>query len=105
MCIQFNDRRGHRRLRLTSRKHFKPKPRIPKSLCVSISRQHVSVLKVSLPIELVNFCVSLPITSLLNAPALTVHDLYRRLQSLNNIPQGKWYYTEVLHVSIFVRIK
>ena len=78
---QFDDRRGHRRLKLTSRKHFKPKPKLPKSLRVSISRQHVSVLKVSLPIELVNFRVSVPITSFLSAPALTVHDLYRRLQS------------------------
>ena len=89
-CKQFNERRGHRRLRLTSQKHFKPKLKLPKRLRVSISKQCVSVLKVSLPIELVNFCVSVPsLSCFLNTSASTVHDLYRRLQSLNKIPPGK----------------
>jgi len=60
----------------------------------------MSVLKVSLPIELVNFRVSIPVKSFLNAPALTVYDLHRRLQSLDEIPQGKLYF-----IKIFVCIR
>ena len=83
-----NDRKGHRKLRLTSRKHFKPKPKLPKSLKISISMQHVSVLKVSLPIDLVNFHVSIPLSMFLDSPVPTVCVLHRRLQSLGKIPQG-----------------
>jgi len=57
----------------------------------------VSALKVSLPIELVNFCVPIPITSFLNASALTVHDLHRRLQSLKRFHKVNGsYYGEVV---------
>ena len=83
-----NDRKGHRKLRLTSRKHFKPKPKLPKSLKISISMQHVSVLKVSVPIDLVNFHVSIPLSMFLDSPVPTVCVLHRRLQSLGKIPQG-----------------
>ena len=83
-----NDRRGHRRLRLTSRKHFKPKLKLPKSLRLSVSKQHVSVLNASLPDDLFNFHVSIPVTSYFNAPVLSVLSLQQRLQSLNKIPQG-----------------
>ena len=90
MCEQMNDRRGHRKLRLTSRKHFQPKQKLPKSLRISISMQHVSVLKVSLPIELVNFRVSIPLKSFLDVPLPSVCVLQRRFQSLEKIPQGKF---------------
>ena len=46
------------------------------------------MLKVSLPIELVNFRVSVPLTSFLNAPVPTIIGLNKRLQSFNKIPQG-----------------
>ena len=88
MCQQMNDRRGYRKLRLNSRKHFKPKQKLPKNLHVSDSLQHVSVLKLSLPIELVNFQVSIPLTSFLDASAPTVTVLHTRLQSLKKIPEG-----------------
>ena len=88
MCQQMNDRRGHRKLRLNSRKHFKPKQKLPKNLPVSVSLQHVSVLKVSLPIELGNFQVSIPLTSFLDVSVPTVTVLHTRLQSLKKIPEG-----------------
>jgi len=49
----------------------------------------------------VNFRVSVPITSFLSAPALTVHDLYRRLHSWSKIPQGKGYCIELWVHHIF----
>jgi len=85
LLVQMNDRKGHRRLRLTSRKHFKPKPKLPKSLWVSISKKHVSVLKVSLPVELLNFHVSVPVTSFLNAPVSSVSNFQQRLQFLDKV--------------------
>jgi len=94
---QYNDRRGHRGLRLTSRKHFKPKPKTPTCLHVSIARQHVSVLKESLPLNLVNLKVSVPLSSFLDGPVPTLSKLYSRLQAANRIPQGK------MMISIYLR--
>ena len=90
----YNDRRGHRRLRLTSRKHFKAKSILSKSSRISISKQKVSELKVSLPIELVNFHVSVPISSFLNASVPNISVLLERLQSLKKIPQGTHFQIE-----------
>ena len=100
-----NDRRGHRRLRLTSRKHFKPKPKLPKSLRVSISRQHVSVLKVSLPVELLNFHVSVPVISFLNAPVSSVLNLQQRLQLLDKLPQGKSTCSIICSCTLHIRME
>ena len=72
--------------KLTSRKHFKA---MPMSLRISISKHNLSVLKVSLLIELVNFSVSIPLSSFLDAPVSDIYVLHKRLQSINKIPSGK----------------
>ena len=48
-----NDRRGHRKLRLTSRKHFKPKPKqVQNRVPISLSQElQPPDLKISLPLQ------------------------------------------------------
>ena len=65
---------------------------ITDNLCVSISRQNVSVLKESLPTDLVNFKVSFPITSFWDGPVLTLQELYNRVNKINKLPQGILYH-------------
>ena len=77
-----NDRRGHRKLRLHSNKHWQPKP---KRLPVSIPLRDVSVLKVSLPLS---FQVSLPLCSFVDAPVRSLDILHSRLKQCNGIPSG-----------------
>lgn len=74
-----NDRRGHRKLRLCSKKHFQPKP---KRLPVSIPLQDVSALKVSVPLS---FEVSLPMS---DAPVESIEMLHGRLKQSAVIPSG-----------------
>ena len=69
-----NDRRGHRKLRLHSNKHWQPKP---KRLPVSIPLRDVSVLK-----------VSLPLCSFVDAPVRSLDILHSRLKQCNGIPSG-----------------
>ena len=86
--LQLNDRRGHRKLRLDSRKHFKPKPKSkPKSLPISIPLKDVSVLKVSWPLS---FKVSLPLSSFNDTPVESLEKLHCRLKQSNVIPSGKY---------------
>ena len=76
------DRRGHRKLRLTSRKHFKPKP---KRVCETIAvKQPQEVQPPSLKI-------SLPVTAYINAPVSTIDNLKDRLKSYEAIPSGQKY--------------
>ena len=86
--LQLNDRKGHRKLRLDSRKHFKPKPKSkPKSLPISIPLKDVSVLKVSWPLS---FKVSLPLSSFNDTPVESLEKLHCRLKQSNVIPSGKY---------------
>ena len=68
-----NDRRGHRRLRLTSRKHFKPKPR--------------RVLKEEQQLVL-DFTVSLPLEAYSRAPVESLGDLRKRFKKCAVFPVG-----------------
>jgi len=77
-----NDRRGHRKLRLCSNKHFQPKP---KRLPVSIPLQDVSALKVSVP---PSFKVSLPMSAYTDAPVESIETLHGRLKQSAVIPSG-----------------
>ena len=68
-----NDRRGHRKLRLTSRKYFKPKPKLstkgsdPDPLCLPLT---------------------LPLTAYTDAPLMSVDILHNRLKTCDAIPPG-----------------
>ena len=67
-AMAMNDRRGHGRMRLTSRKHFRPKPKRPrKSSTISDSE--------SVPAILPSLCILLPSSAYTNAPLLSM-DIY-----------------------------
>ena len=78
-----NDRRGHRRLRLCSQKHYQPKPRkqrLPKeeSLLLSIPLRNISV----------SFKVTLPLSSYTNGSVVSVDLLHERLEQCGFLPSG-----------------
>ena len=83
------ERKGHRKLRLCSRKNYEKKKYFPKKLLVSIPRRTVCVLKVSLPINLVSFRVSLPLSAYSDSPVKSVDILHNRMIHLRTVPQGK----------------
>ena len=58
------DRRGHRKLKLTSRKHFKPK-RVRKSIAVKQSQE----------VQPPSLKISLPVTAYTNAPVSMINHL------------------------------
>ena len=76
LFFQYYDRRGKRPLRLTSRKHFQPKP---KRLRVSIPLREVSVLK-----------VSVPLSAFRDAPVETLETLHSRLKECAVFPTGMY---------------
>lgn len=74
-----NDRRGHRKLRLTSRKHFKPKPkRVRDSIAVRPSEE----------LQPPDFKISLPLEAYIDAPVKSVNILRNRLKSYGAVPSG-----------------
>ena len=82
------ERKGHRKLKLCSRKNYEKKKYIPKKLLVSISRRNVYILKVSLPINSVSFRVSLPLSAYSDSPVASVDILHNRMIHLGVVPQG-----------------
>ena len=72
-----NDRRGHRKLRLTSRKHFKPK--------LKRSHGNVSTKKSELQPD---FTISVPLEQYVDAPVKSIGSLQSRIQSCQTIPSG-----------------
>ena len=83
------ERRGHRKLRLCSVKYYEKKKYHPKSLLISIPRNSVSILPVSLPISSVNFTISLPLSLYIESPVLSPAVLHNRVQRVKAMPQGK----------------
>ena len=78
-AMAMNGRRGHRKLRLTSRKHFRPKPKqSTKSLVVSDS----------VPAFSLRLCVTLPLSSYTDAPLVSTDILHHRLKKCEAIPSG-----------------
>lgn len=81
--INMIDRRGHRKLRLTSRKHFKPKPKgkQPTLDGINVEAQpkepEPTCLKVSLPVE-----------AYITSPVDSITILQDRLQRYGGIPSG-----------------
>ena len=70
------DRRGHRKLKLTSRKHSKLKP---KQVCAVEQPQEVQPPGLE---------ISFPIAAYTDAPVSTVNNLQDRLKSHGTIPSG-----------------
>ena len=91
--VLMNDRRGHRKLRLTSRKHFKPKP---KRGCDSIPG------RLSQEPPAPNFKISLPLEAYVDAPVKCLSNLLNRLRNCGAIPSGtlgiSFLHILVLHV-------
>jgi len=66
-----NDRRGHRQLRLTSRKHFKPKPK-----------------RISSSTQPFNYSISFPLNAYVDGPVKSLESFQSRLKSCGAIPSG-----------------
>ena len=84
-------RSGHRRFRLSSKKNAERKKYSlkPSTLPVSIPLSDaVSVFKVSLPIDLLSFNVSIPLEAFLDSPANSLGTLKSRLVAAKAIPPG-----------------
>lgn len=81
IVVQMNDRRGHRKLRLCSRKKYQSKRRLPlkkQSLLISIPLKNISI----------PFLVSLPLSSYTDGPVVSVDLLHVRLEHCKIIPSG-----------------
>ena len=84
-------RTGHRRFRLSCKKNAERRKysQRPSTLPVSIPlSDEISVYKVSLPINLLSFNVSLPLKAFLDLPANSLDSLQARLVAAKAIPQG-----------------
>lgn len=90
-----NDRRGHRKLRLTSRKYFKPKPK-PK-------RVHDSIpVRLSQELEPPDFIISLPLEVYVDAPVTSINILQNRLKSCGTMPSGMDRHTSLFIIWAFL---
>ena len=79
MLAPMNDRRGHGKLRLTSRKYFKPKPKQPTTS--SVTSDPVPAVPVSLN-------VTLPLNAYTDAVLVSMDNLHNRLKRCEVIPSG-----------------
>ena len=82
------ERRGHRKLRLCSNKHYEQKKYFPKKLLVSIPKTEVSIPTVSVPLHLVQFNVSVPLTMYKKFPAPSLEIMHSRIQQLRILSNG-----------------
>ena len=85
-----NDRRGHRKLRLCSNKYFVKRKYFPKTLVVSIPRRTISVLRVSIPVDLLPFRVSLPLSTFTESSVPSLEILHERVQRLGTLSKGSY---------------
>lgn len=69
-------------------KYYEKKKYFPKTLLVSISRRTVSILPVSMPIDLVSFRVSLPLSAYTGSPVPSLDVLLDRMLHLRALPDG-----------------
>jgi len=82
--------RGHRKLRLCSNKYYEKRKYFPKALLVSIPRRTVSILPVSIPIDLVSFRVSVPLSAYSGSPVPSLEVLVDRISHLKALSDGKY---------------
>ena len=62
---------------------------MPKRLLVSVPRRHVSILRVSIPLQQLPFRISLPLSAYTEGSVWSVDALHDRLQNLGILPDGK----------------
>lgn len=89
--MKYSDRRGHCKLRLSSWKHHRPKPKLsslPTSLPLRIPLKDVHVFKVSLSLDLVSFKVSIPLSAYNEALLESINYLHNRIQCSEKLPPG-----------------
>ena len=86
--MRYCDRRGHGKLRLCSPKHHRPKPKRLRSLPLSIPLRNITVLKVSIPLNILSFKVSYPRAAYTDGSLETVDNLYHRIQCSRELPSG-----------------
>ncbi len=82
---------GHRKFRLCTKKNAERKRSSQKSFPLPVSiplSDAVSVLRVSLPIELLSFGVSIPIEAFLDSLMKTPRTLRSRVTAVNAVPPG-----------------
>ena len=81
------ERRGHRKLRLTSRKHFNPKPKRAQNRTASVDEtppaDELYVHKKPSSLK-----ISLPISSYMDSPLRSIDELLGRLKKQGSIPSG-----------------
>lgn len=93
------DRRRHSKLRLSSQKHHRPKPKHLRSLPLSIPLRNITVMKVSIPrninvlkvfipLNILSFKVSYPHAAYTDGSVESVNNLYRRIQKSRELPSG-----------------
>jgi len=82
------ERRGHRKLRLCSNKYHEKTKYFPKKLIVSIPRADVSILTVSVPLHLLQYNVSVPLTMYEKFAAPSLEILQSRIQQLRILSDG-----------------
>ena len=90
--MKFSDRRGHHKLKLCNKKYHQPRPRkkqhLLTSLTLSIPLKNVAVFKISFPLNLVSFKVSLPISTYTDVPLVSMGILHERLKHSQALPSG-----------------
>ena len=80
---------GHRKFRLYHKKNSERKKYADRSLTVSTPINDViSVFKVSLPLDLLSFHVTLSVSAVAEAPATSLQCLQARISSLEALPTG-----------------
>jgi len=82
------ERRGNRKLRLCSNKYYEKKKYFPKKLLVLIPRADVSILTVSIPVQLSPCNVSVPLTMYKKFPAPSLEIMQSHMQQLKTLSDG-----------------
>jgi len=102
------DRRGHRKLRLTSRKYFKPKPKQSQTKDAENEAQCPQVAKLPCPLANKPPCppeelkISLPVSSYADSPLTAIDELRGRLKKQGSIPSGTYTLEKViLSIAVF----
>ena len=86
--MRYCDRRGHGKLRLCSRKYHRPRPKRPRSFPISIPLRNITVLKVSIPLNVLSFKVLYPRAAYSDGSVETVDNLHHRIQCSRELPSG-----------------
>jgi len=82
------ERRGHRKLRLCSTKYYEKKKYCTKILIVSIPGERVSILRISIPLNVLSLCLSFPISSYTGCHISSLEVLYLLSLGWNHCMHG-----------------